>query len=108
MVPVNDPEEIARICAALGHPNRAFLYQLLQENEPVSLADLTRLAQKSATDETDFNYMTVKFHVQKLVEHEVARLVDRGGQVYVKLLLPNIRIVTGEAAPEARNSAKVL
>ena len=99
MAYVEDPDELARLCAALGHPNRAFLYQLLQEQGTISLADLTRLAQKTSSEETDFNYMTVKFHVNKLCEHEVARIVERTGQFFVELLVPNIRVLLDEARP---------
>lgn len=107
---VREPEKIAEICAALSHPNRVHLYQILQEEGETLLSELVTLG--SSALPKPLNYMTVKHHVQRMEEAGVVEIGKTEGQFSVSLARPDIRILEepapGEAEPEAETEAQTV
>ncbi len=94
---VREPNEIAEICAALSHPNRVFLYQIMKEEGGAFLADLVSLASEALPKPV--KYMTVKHHVHRLRDAGIVALNKKQGQFFVELERPHLRLI--DAPPEA-------
>lgn len=98
---VREPEEIAEICSALSHPSRVHLYRILREEDEPLLTELVNLANSALPEPT--NYMTVKHHVHRMADSGVVEIGETEGQVSVRLMRPDIRIVEGPAETEVEN-----
>lgn len=98
---VREPDEVADVCAALSHPNRVFLYRILQEEGGVFLADLVNIASEALPKPV--KYMTVKHHVHRLRDAGIVSVNKREGQFFVELQRPHLRLI--EASSEAFDAA---
>lgn len=102
-----DAEEIAEVCSALAHPNRIFLYRILQEQGGAFLADLVDMASEALPKPV--KYMTVKHHVHRLRDAGIVSIGKEDGRFYVTVERPNLRLIEApaEALEELETSIEV-